>query len=71
VELRHALEAFSNPSLGQHRARLVQNADVVVRFRPIDADEDLQTAPPLELVIEPEETRVDLIVQCSPGTSSH
>jgi len=46
VKLTHALEAFRNPSLGQDRAYLVQHADVVVRLRPINADEDFQPAPP-------------------------
>ena len=42
VELTHAFEAFSNPSLAQHGAGLVQHAHVVVRLRPIDADVDPQ-----------------------------
>jgi hypothetical protein len=46
MELTHALEALRNPSLGEDRACHIQHADVVVRLRPIDADEDLHTAPP-------------------------
>src|SRR5205807_8814506 len=65
VELPNPFEAIRDPSLGHHRPGLVQDTDVVVCFGPIDSNKDHPTSPPLEICGEPEETRVELIDQCS------
>ncbi len=40
VQLTDALKPLVNSSLGQHLPALVDQADVVVGFRPIDSDKD-------------------------------
>lgn len=40
MQFAYALQAFGNPSPCQHLARFVDQADVVVGFRPIDSDKD-------------------------------
>jgi hypothetical protein len=64
VELANPFHTLGDPSLSQYCSLLVQHADVVMRFRPIDSDKD-HASPPNENFGEPEETRVELIDQCS------
>lgn len=65
----HAFQAVRDSSSTQHLALLIQQADVVMLFRPINTQEDHGHL--LNLLIEPEEVHHDLMVKCSPGTPSH
>src|SRR5438552_2666157 len=66
VQLADALQSLRYPPLGQHRAGLVDDTDVVVGLGPVVPDVDrLLSFSPLDLPNEPKESSGALMDQCS------
>src|SRR5438045_7901190 len=65
VQLTDALKPIGNSSLGQHLPALIDQADVVVGFSPIDSDKDHSHLLRVGLYTRAKERSDELIEQCS------
>ena len=65
MELSHAVDPLRDPALGEDRAGLVHDADVVMGLGPVHPDEDHCAASSPRPTREPEESSGALMDQCS------